>query len=278
MIINELYNGSGIGNQLWTYVVTRVIAFKNNYEFSIMGKENYKGKDLIDLDFGIMLEEVPKNINYVKENLIRNKYGIDISKFDENIWNVKDNTIIDGGMQSVKYIENYKKEICKWLTPKKNKFYFDDNHCIIHFRGSDYIGAGKTLLTKKYYKDAISHMIEINKDMIFLVVTDDVNLARTYFNENWIIGSSLIDDDKYKASHHSGGSIDVDYMLINSAKNIILSNSTFGFWATWTNNNVKNVIAPKYWFAHNYSDGYWSTNDMIVKEWKYLDREGNISI
>ena len=31
MIISEIYYGSGIGNQIWHYIVTRLIAERNGY-------------------------------------------------------------------------------------------------------------------------------------------------------------------------------------------------------------------------------------------------------
>ena len=44
MLVNEIYLGSGIGNQIWTSVVTRIIAEKLGYKYSIKGKELWKGK------------------------------------------------------------------------------------------------------------------------------------------------------------------------------------------------------------------------------------------
>ena len=43
MIITELYDGQGLGNQLWCYVTTRVIAKKNGYDFGIQSPEKFKG-------------------------------------------------------------------------------------------------------------------------------------------------------------------------------------------------------------------------------------------
>jgi len=52
MIVNELYNGSGLGNQLWRYTVTRVIALNNGYEFGIMNSHKFKAPNIMNLDFG----------------------------------------------------------------------------------------------------------------------------------------------------------------------------------------------------------------------------------
>jgi hypothetical protein len=59
MIITELYHGQGLGNQLFAYVTTRMLAHKLGFDFGIIGKENFgdsrvntKGFYFMDLDFG----------------------------------------------------------------------------------------------------------------------------------------------------------------------------------------------------------------------------------
>ena len=46
MITSEIYYGSGIGNQIWHYIVTRLIAERNGYSYGIMGKDRWKGQAL----------------------------------------------------------------------------------------------------------------------------------------------------------------------------------------------------------------------------------------
>ena len=79
MLITELYNGQGLGNQLACYVTTRVLAMDLGYDFGIMHPERFKGADFMDLDFGHQVVggfgpeggppiELPNGIqNYVRE-------------------------------------------------------------------------------------------------------------------------------------------------------------------------------------------------------------------
>ena len=52
MICTELYNGQGLGNQLWLYAVTRTKALDLGVDFGIMNPEKFKGLHFLDLDFG----------------------------------------------------------------------------------------------------------------------------------------------------------------------------------------------------------------------------------
>ena len=67
-----------------------------------------------------------------------------------------------------------------------------------------------------------------------------------------------------------------DYVSIKNAKYLILSNSSFPYFAVLTNEVVEFIIAPKYWARYNISSGYWSTEQNIYSGWNYLDRNGKI--
>ena len=49
MIVTELYDGQGLGNQLWCYFVTKIIAKHNGYDYGIIGKNKFKGKEFIKI-------------------------------------------------------------------------------------------------------------------------------------------------------------------------------------------------------------------------------------
>lgn len=53
MILTEIYNGQGLGNQLACYVTTRVVAKDKGYDFGIKSPEKFKCLDFMDLDFGL---------------------------------------------------------------------------------------------------------------------------------------------------------------------------------------------------------------------------------
>lgn len=292
MIVTELYDGQGLGNQLWCYAVTRIIAEKNGYEFGIMGMEKFKGRDFMTIDPGNIVvggkgpeggppTDLPETIEfYYKEKMERHPESkLDITKLDNDLLNIKDNTKIDGIMQSYNYVKDYREKIKDWIKIKDLEFYkkySSEDICIIHIRGGDFRGSS-AMLYSNYYNSCINEFIKIKNNMSFYIVTDDVKTANSILPNIPIIGSSNTNiNDKNKASHHMGGPIDIDYYILNNAKNIIMSASSFGWWAVWTNNLKPKVIAPKYWAAHKENSGYWSCGESLTPGWDYLDNSGKL--
>lgn len=290
MLVSELYNGQGLGNQLWCYVVTRIIAEKNKYDFGIMSTHKFKGSQFLEIDFGKDVvggsgpEGGPPTIlpdqigSYYKEKMTRHPNGLDISKLDTQMVDISDNTKIDGNMQSLKYIKDHRDLIKSWIHIKPDfqiNQYSSDNICIIHIRGGDFKGSS-SILDSDYYNKAIENMMKINTNMVFYIITDDVNFANSILPNIQIIGgSSTNTQDINKASHHNGGPVWIDWSILYNCKNAILSASSFSFWPVWLNDDV-NVIAPMYWADYKNSDGYWSTGDIIVDGWKYLNKIGEL--
>lgn len=275
MIVTEIYNGQGLGNQLACYVTTRVLALDKGFKFGIMNPHKFKCLDFMNLDFGEKVDggsgpeggppvTLPKGItNYFKERYIIHPNGSNITIDDPDLELVDDNTKLDGLFQSENRIWHRIEEIKDWLKVAKDKDCFDfsqDNICIINFRGGEYRYVPEFFLHPTYWSNAVTKMKLINPDFRFIVITDDVVTAKQFFPE-------------YEVYHFS---ISKDYSIIKNAKYLILSNSSFPYFATLTSDTIKYIIAPKYWGRHNISDGYWSLGYNIFRNHNYLDRSGNL--
>lgn len=261
MISTEFYNGQGLGNQLWCYVTTRVIALDRGYDFGITSTEKFLGSSFLKLDFGKKVDGI-KN-HYDEKKIVHPLNGSDIRVYDEKLVHVADNTKIDGYMQDEQYILHRKEEIKKWLKVEKEFDCYDyssDDICIINFRGSGYVQEKDFFLTKKYWRDAIANMRKINPNFKFVVVTEDVRTAKKFF-------------PNFEVNHWT---IAKDYSVIKNAHYLILSNSSFAQFPVWTSETLKYCIAPKYWGRHNISDGYWSLGYNIMTGLMYQDRKGNL--
>lgn len=276
MIVTEFYNGQGLGNQLWSYVVTRVLALDKGTSFSILHPERFKGSDFLRLDFGTILEggssleggppwKLPNGItNYYREPGLWHIFdGYDVRGFQSDLISIPFNTKIDGYFQSEKYIEHRKNEIIGWLqvVQEFDVFRFSDpNICVLNIRGGEYKWHPNLLIDKSYWINAMNFMSTINSNVKFVVVTDDVTYSQEIL-------------PNVPAYHFSIGE---DYAIIKNAFNLVLSNSSFAFFPAWINQVAKNIIAPKYWGRFNTSDGYWSCDFNLYKNWIWMDRSGCI--
>lgn len=275
MIATEFYHGQGFGNQLACYVTTRVIAEDKSYDFGFMGLENlgdrrFNGNGLyfMDLDLGKPVQGIVNR--YVEKELrLRANFsyhdstiGCDIRGIDQDLINVPDNTKIDGVMQGEGYFKHRKKDLREWLKVKPEFEVYDfssDDICVLNYR--DYSGPDcqAMYLTRDYWAKAIYHMLNINPDFTFVVITENPTEAKNVLPE--------LADNTF---HFDVGR---DYSIIKNAKYLILSNSSFAIWPAITG-DPKMVIAPKYWGRHNVSDGFWTCGYNLYEDWFYQDRNG----
>jgi hypothetical protein len=193
--------------------------------------------------------------------------------FDPEVFKVEDNTMIHLISQSEDYLIGRRNDIIDWFSINekweqvyKNKLTelninLDENTCIINFRGGEYRSIPNLIARREYWSDSIKYMKSINQNMRFIIITDDEQCAKYFIGD-------------YTCIHIDIG---FDFYCINKSKYTILSNSSFGYWASWLNTDHRLIIAPKFWSQHNVSDGYWGLGDQYVRHFMYMDREGNLS-
>ena len=222
MLATEFLHGQGLGNQLFAYVTTRMLAHKLGYDFGIKGlksagdsRVNQKGFYFMDLDYG---KEVPDDLirydEYRHGKLTDSWLRTDIRLTDKRLLRIKDNRIIYGNLQSEEYFGDRLDLVKEWLKVKEEHEHMDTNGknmCVLNFRGGDMIGNAGAYVPRSYWDNAIQRMVEYNPKMEFCIVTDDVATAKEMLPE-------------YPAYH-----VDVawDYVAVKNARNVICTTSTF---------------------------------------------------
>lgn len=276
------------GNHMWNYCICRIVAEKLGYEWGvnpIPTHDYHNGMSqmyFMNVDYGKPVTVIGKNqrglntyegISNEYYDEVKSYNGCWINMYDPNVFNIQDNTMIHLISQSEDYLIDRREDVISWFTIKEDyKLLYeqkltelgitlDENTCIINFRGGEYRGVPNLILNRRYWMDSINHMISINPNMKFFIITDDPDCARGFIGD-------------YPCHHVDIG---FDFYAINQSKYVILSNSSFGWWAAWLSTNANKIIAPKYWSQHNVSDGYWGLGDQYVRRFTYLDREGNLS-
>lgn len=249
MISGIFHEGSGLGNQLHRYVATRVLATDKGYEWGMENPQNFKGGSFMNLDMG---KPVFKTHTLFQEKKIVEN-GIDIRGYDPEINFVHDSTCIDGEFQDYRYFGHKLDEVREWL--KVESLDMPDDLCVIGFRGGEYALYHDLFLSKEYFVKAMDKIKEINPNVSFTVVTDDVGLARSFF-----YGIIPIDH-----IHHNIGQ---DWRFIRYAKYLIIANSSFYILPALLNQNVKKIIAPRYWARHNI--GIWACMSNYYSQFTYI--------
>ena len=292
MLATSIHEHAGLGNQIWRYVCCRVFAEHHGYDWGV-SHPGWRGP-FLNIDWG---KEVNLNVeqdsdfqmvegfkHYYKERFDHHKrapgcIGIPDNKF----YSLPDNCYINGTFQRMSYIEEHRDKICKWLTyDNKITDYASEDYCVIQLRGGDYT-TGHSMLPPQYYQMAMQNMKDHSPNIKFVIVTDDPGTASQFLPGVPIVGSAVSEEkDQYQKNiswyKYPGGPVGIDYSILNTAKYAIISASTFAFWPIWTNKDLVNVIAPKYWFDWSRSDGWWRMKDGIVNDrrWLWMDQQGDL--
>jgi hypothetical protein len=195
---------------------------------------------------------------------IRNVYLAEGIGFDPGPGTQFNNKVISGYFQSFRYPEKLEwRDKFKKFTPEGTKFsslkkeMLQVDPVVIHIRGKDYIKdrSGIGNLGSLYFSNAIEDANSSNQEV--WVFTDDVEHTHRILNP-LKISYSIIDQ------HNDLSAIETIY-LIATAKKIIISNSTFSWWAGYISSNAQ-VYAPKKWFKEK-DDPV----DLIPTSWHRLD-------
>lgn len=150
--------------------------------------------------------------------------------------------------QNVNYYTEHKDYLKEIMKVEDGDYYkTSDNDIVVHLRLGDYFSSR--------FNGRYEYRVEVVRDLIktleyekCIIVTDEPNSSKlNIFKElpNCIINSS---DVLY------------DYRTINNAKRIIMTSSTFSWWAAWTS-DANEIYCP----IHDFWESIYKT-DMIFKE------------
>lgn len=246
MITGIFHAGSGLGNQLARYVMTRTLALDKGLDWGMKNPELFKGHSFMNLDMG--KEYKGHEYEYI-EKRINNAQGVDIRDYDwGGILHIKDNTLIEGEFQGEKYYEHRLNEIREWL--KVEPLDLPDDLCVIGFRGGEYVGVHDLFLPQSYWDQGIKIMQDKYPGIRFEVHTDDVETAKRFFPD-------------FPCIHD----IAINWRSVRYAKHLIIANSSFYILPALLG-YAQEIIAPKYWAGYNVV--YWKMNQNQYKRFTYI--------
>jgi hypothetical protein len=225
-----------LGNQMFEY------AFGYNlskiYNCNLFIKKNHQC--ILDKFFNIDLKKINTDSKkiYIKEKECY-KDG-----YENNYLNLEDNDyLFDGYWQNENYFKEYADDIKKlYIVPKFN---IPQDDLVIHVRRGDYVTKYKNThfyCDENWYQKTIS-MFNFSQ---LHIITDDIEWCTKFFQKYNPIIPNL---DEINS---------IGY--ISSFSQIIISNSTFGWWGAYLS-DTDNVVCPKVWLPFK---PCWET---AKKEW-----------
>lgn len=272
MIITEFYDGQGLGNQLWVYVVTRTLSKKLSMPYVILESQRFKAKDFLEIELGEIQEiENVKNkiaqnkVHYFKETMF---LDMDLDCFcidyDEELLKIQPYTKIDGYFQSEKYYFG-DKTFYKSVLPIKEELIenqlVDNKTCILNIRGGEYKNNMNLLLPKSYWESAMQEMKKRHNISKFMMVTDDQDYCKELFPEIPVLGANISEC----------------YIALHQASYLIVSNSSFSYFPIKTKIENPFVIAPLHWARFNNEFKRWSSPANLYLNWNWMSFEGTLS-
>lgn len=256
MIIGILHKGSGLGDQLFSYIATRVRAADLGVDFGFVGKEFFKGASFMKLDWG--RADFPHSYEIEEPSgklVLRTPFPGPLLKLNKPYYDpefnfIPDGSIIDGyGAQDIRYFEHRLDEVREWL--KVEPLDMPDDLCVLNIRGTEYRTVKELFLPKSYWDKCIEKMKKVNSNMKFVIHTEDLALAHDWFPE-------------YQAIH----SLELNWKNVRFAKYLVLSNSAFGVIPALIG-SAKTILSPRYWAGYN--TRVWNRPNNFYKRFTYID-------
>lgn len=285
----------GIGNQLFQISAGLSVAIETGkplqFDVSRLGRGTSKRRenvlDMITLSGSSSIEYLvstsrrPKILDTI---IYRSKFASLVEKkfmnvyrspsvgYDDRIYHLEDNALIRGYFQSYRYYENLQKRGIYFSFDESlfSKTYKNlvreidfEADLAIHIRRGDYLQHWETigLLHDSFFDEGVAALNPKGRVIIF---SDDTQQELCSFEK---YETRLTTD---LLSRHPLESL----ALMSKFKNIVLSNSTFSWWAASVGRVDKNVVCPTPWYRNLQSPEDLTPNNWIKTESSWVTIHG----
>lgn len=233
----ELKMKGFLGNNLFQYAIARIVCQEMGYALKIIEseyKKEFNNKDLRSLmkQFQDAPFEIPGQ-NY--ESPIDNTHNVDFGEFDG--YNANLNKIISnkhnrkirlcGSFERYELLRPYKDQIRNWYHIASDDLGYNigDRDVVLHVRWGDFVLEGRAI-AMSFYTDALRGMDFDKLYVCGYALGREVKDALMAFNPIYISGDAV-----------------GDFKFMMSFKKMILSPSTFAWWAAFLS-DAEEIIVP----------------------------------
>lgn len=201
--------------------------------------------------------------------------------FEDDFWNLKTSGKIRGYFQTYRYADEVSDEIKKLLVLKNTTTWFKgmiadiekSSPIAVHMRRGDYLAIENEfgILDVNFYSGIVERILdrEANSRPIW-IFTDSPELIRAEIIGTVLEKSIIIQPPSDSPPNES-------LLLISRCSKIIMSNSTFSWWAAYLSDSNTQVFAPSKWFKgrkdpERLIPTRWKTEESV---WKTTIKVGN---
>lgn len=190
-------------------------------------------------------------------------------EYDSNFFKTQKPVFLKGYWMSYKYFDNYQEVIFKDFTIRNSLVKHlsevaheirSSNSIAMHIRCGDKLLPQYVelmgILSSSYYQDGIDYIINKKNEKIKLYAfTDSIENAKLYIPNNL--------DVTWVSQNITKSPIE-DFYLMTQCQNIIISNSSFSWWAAYLNKSKDRIVViPKKWYNNNQYNG----KDLYCEGW-----------
>ena len=259
----------GIGNQLFIYfaALTSQVQSGHFVTFEVSALNSAKTKRANAIDFFRLPIQVPtfqysslekflvrvgiKLMRKSRSKILKSIYlPSEVGFCEEFLPNSKTFRFIDGYFQTWKYFEAVTAYFPDWKFKLKEESsiltsYLDkmskENPIVVHVRRGDYLALSKSfgVLEEEYFKNGVDQLSSMEENDKVWVFSDDPDFVRQNFKSFKIDCFPEIDVNLSQE--------EVLY-LMSQSRRIVISNSTFSWWAAMFAGKSASVVAPSPWF------------------------------
>ncbi|MBC6611643.1 alpha-1,2-fucosyltransferase [Hymenobacter sp. BT507] len=249
-----------LGNQLFQYAFAVALSKKLNTSYVIDDRlvvdSVKKYFERINITDNQYLRRIVKR--YYRDRMpIVEQTGFEEVDISKNL--VNNNVYYSGYFQSEKYIDSIKsslKDIFKikhiyeqQFVDKYASLFKNKKVLAIHYRIGDYavwggelLGGSNMVLPDSYYENALK-LIPDYENYKVVLVTDDAKSAQAKLP--FIKDKLVVSDQEI-----------LDFQVLMNADKLIISNSTFAWWAASLNKKNAEVFAPEFWIGFKVKKEY----------------------
>jgi hypothetical protein len=230
----------GPGNQLFRYCLGRILALKTKLSFQCISSSKWltqpRGLTSIAELFNLPFKIKGREVSGIQQHLFEQTINIDKVKRNRPI-------LIDGYFENYKYYRPYKKEIRQWLGIERLNLPAQDPECLcVNARLGQDMGRLNRSMKAGYYEKAIE---SIGWKSIHLVTDNPQHEIAKRIRR------------RYKAVVISNNFRD-DFFRVMSYNKIVISDSTFCWWAAWLSNAAEIVSSGPHLDNRKYG-GFWAS-------------------